>query len=259
MAPAKGEGAARRRRRGRALLIPATLLLLAAGGCGDDASTDVPPPSTSERADTVPILQRAAESQDICYGWRLQDGGTVVSVGSNLGDAVAVRDNASCPRWVEVVAEVDYTAESSEREDSARIRVESIGITDVADLVYVRDGLQRFGLTEDAFIDEPGWAICRAATMLPLLVAEVGAASPAATPSATPAGDRSPLPAAGNDFWRDRWAGLLGGVGLLLFGGALAAVGAVLRRRHDRPGIPGQRDKSARDATPASGRTRESA
>lgn len=252
-----------RGRRGRSarcrFLLPAALLLLAVGGCGDDGGTTVPAPTAAERSDTVPILQRAAQSQGICYGWRLQDGTNVVSVGSNLGEAVAVRDNPSCPRWVEVVATVNYPPQSSEREDSAQIQVVSVGDTDTADLNYVRDGLDRFGLTEKVFIDDPGWAVCRAAVSLPLLVAERGLAGPVPVDTAAPAAAPSPLPGAGSDFWRDRWSGLLAAAGLLLLGVALLTAGLMQRRRRRRPAVPARREGAADAAAPTSGRTQERA
>jgi hypothetical protein len=199
-------------------------------GLGNDSSTDVPAPEVAERADTVPILARAADSQGICYGWRLADGSTTVNVGSNLGDGIAVGDgDPRCPRWAEVAVSVTYTPESSEASDSWSL---SVRTSDNLDFLGSSDDFARFGLDGDAFLDEPGSATCQAATMLPLLLAEDGVASPVPPPTAgDPAATPSPLPDAGSDFWRDRWGYLLAATGLLLVAGALIAVGWVARRR----------------------------
>jgi hypothetical protein len=178
----------------------------------------------------------------------------VTSVGSNLGDGIAVGEDPRCPRWIEVEADVTYTSESSEASDSATIRVNGSDDIDTGDLYTIGRGLERFGLDDDAFIDDPGWAVTRAATTLPLLAAEAGVAEPAATPTATPTAAPSPLPAAGNDYWRDRWGGLLAAAGLLLLAALFVTVGVVQRRRQLRGVVPAQRAGAE-----AAGRTREEA
>ncbi|MEU2660911.1 hypothetical protein [Micromonospora sp. NBC_01740] len=200
-------------------------------GGGDD----VLPPTSQERGDTVPILQRSSASQGICYGWVLRDfyEYTDLSVGSNLGEGVAVEENAACPRWVQVVAQVAYTSESSESNDFARITVEASDDVSATAQLRMESGLERLGLTEDAFVDEPGWAVTRAAVSLPLLAAEAGLVEPAATPAAATA-DAPPLPDAGSDLWRDRWGYLLAAVGLLLFTALLFAAGFWQRGRQRR-------------------------
>jgi hypothetical protein len=224
-------------------------------------STDVPAPAADERADTVPLLKAAADSQGVCYGWRLYDYSTQIDAGSNLGDRVAVRDDERCPRWLEVSAVVRYTSSSSESSDSATVSVGGSADIDPADLWTVVRGLDRFGLDSDAFVDDPGWAITRAATVLPLLAAEAGLAEPVdpptagpAAPAADPAAAPSPLPAAGNDLWRDRWRYLLTGVGMLLLAALFVTVGVVKRRRQLRGVVPAQRAGAE-----AAGRTRETA
>ncbi|KWV31548.1 hypothetical protein [Micromonospora rifamycinica] len=212
----------------------------------DSGGTTVPAPAADERADTVPLLVQAAESQGICYGWRLErSSGAEVSVGSNLGDGVPVTEDARCPRWVEVRARVMYTAESSESNDWATVTVSGSGDFSRADLYAVDTGLTRFGLHEDVFVDDPGWAICRAAVALPLLVAETGAAPPAATPSADPDAVAAPLPDTGSDFWRDRWGTVLAAAGLLLVAALLITVGFVQRGRQ-RAAAPAGRTRGTR-------------
>ncbi|MFG1886592.1 hypothetical protein ACGFIR_01805 [Micromonospora sp. NPDC049051] len=222
-----------------------------------DGGDDVLPPTSQERRDTVPILQRSSASQGICYGWVLQDYYEYadLSVGSNLGDGVAVEENAACPRWVQVVARVAYTPESSESNDFARVRVETSDDVPASTRLRMENGLERLGLTEDAFVDEPGWAVTRAAVSLPLLAAEAGLVDPAPTPTAATA-EPAPLPEAGSDLWRDRWGYLLAAVGLLLFAALLFAAGFWQRSRQRRKGAGGQ-GKASATAVPARGRTPE--
>ncbi|MEO3927217.1 hypothetical protein ABGB07_25610 [Micromonosporaceae bacterium B7E4] len=203
----------------------------------DDDSTVVSPPEPAERTDTVTLLQRAHTTQQICYGWRLRTGAAAygaapVSVGSNLGDNVAVdSDPARCPRWVEVDAAVWYTSASSESNDSASYRVSSS--TDLAHIDFDR-GLQRLGVDADRFVDDPGWAVCQAAVLLPLLVSETGSGSAARAVTPAAGAAPSPLPDPGNDFWRDRWVLLLGAAGLFLLTALFLAIG-VFERRHQAP------------------------
>lgn len=220
--------------------------LLALGACvatsfGGDNSTTVPTPTATERTDTVAVLERASASQGICYGWQLHDSnGRVVNVGSNLGDGVPVEfDPVRCARFIEVIADVTYTSSSSELNDSARVRVTSSADLTASGFVA---GLERLGVDNDAFIDEPGWSICRAAVFLPLLAAEADLVPPMPAGTADPAGNAAPpatgstpaaLPDAGSDIWRDRWPYLLGAAALLLVTVLMVAIGW-FERRHQR-------------------------
>lgn len=201
----------------------------------DSSSSIVPPPTATERADTVAVLKRNAEAQGICYGWQLQESGQVISVGSNLGDGVPVASGGpTCPRWVQINANVTWTSSSSELSDYASIWMESSRDIDTTDILGVQRELERFGLTNDVFIDDPGWATTRAAVVLPLLMVERGAVGPVPADTAAPAAAPSPLPAAGNDLWRDRWGYTLAVAGLLLVTALLFTVGFVQRRRQRR-------------------------
>ncbi|WP_247658363.1 hypothetical protein [Micromonospora sp. U56] len=218
---------------------------------GDDGSDTVPPPTAQERGDTVPILQRSTASQGVCYGWELKDYfgyGDPVSVGSNLGDGVAVEDNPACPRWLQVSVRIYYPSESSESDDNAYVDVNGSSGFSAAELLRIANGLGRLGVTEKVFIDDPGWAVTRAAVMLPLLAVEAGAVEPAATP-APAAAEPSPLPEPGSDLWRDRWGYLLAAGGLLLVTGLLVTVGVVQRRRQRRGGGPAKRPGAETAAT----------
>ena len=236
------------------VIIGVTVGACVLGAITGDSDTTVPAPAADERSGTMPILQAAADSQGICYGWRLLDGYDPVSVGSNLGEGTPVEDAAGCARWIEVTANVFYTSSSSESNDSAAIRARGSSDIEFSDLSAIESGLGRFGLDEDAFVDEPGWAVTRAATMLPLLATERGLADPAAVLTAEPATPAAPLPDAGSDFWRDRWVLLLTTVGLFLAAALFIAVGVRQRNRQRREAGPAQRA----GAGPA-GRTREEA
>lgn len=232
------------------VVVGVVVVVCAVGAFSGDSDTSVPAPAADERSGTVPILRVAADSQGICYGWELLDVYDEVSVGSNLGDGTTVVDAPGCARWIAVSANVRYTSSSSESEDSATIRIKGSDDIEFADLAAIETRLGRFGLDEDAFLDDPGWAVTRAATILPLLAAERGLAEPAATPTAAPSTAAAPLPDAGNDFWRDRWAYLLSSVGLFLLAALFLAVGVRQRRRH-RGRVPAQRARAG-----AAGRTR---
>ncbi|MGW4462245.1 hypothetical protein [Micromonospora sp. NPDC004704] len=235
------------------LAVVGMILLDRADGETGGGGTAVPPPDPTERADTVVLLSNAHQTQQICYGWELHGQISKVSVGSNLGDGVAVEaDPTRCPRWVKVIADVVYTSESSEASDHASFWVTSSD--DLSGIDYV-EGLGRFGLTNDDFLADPGWAICRAAVFLPLLVAESGAApavpvktgpDPSASPQAAPAA----LPDAGSDFWRDRMAQVLGAGFLFLISVLLVAIGWFERRHQRRPGTKPKKPSTGTGVSP---------
>lgn len=222
----------------RARAVAILLIILASGGlvaAGVSAlvlsgpldaggGSTVPVPTAEMIEQTTAQLAGASAAQGVCYGWRLNDSATTLSQGSNLGPQVPVdADPVRCPRWIEVRAAVTYTSPNSELEDSASVQLVAEGVP-----VPPVTALDRFGLTTQAFIDDPAWAACRAALALPLLVAESGAASPAPTATAAaPAG--AAVPRAGSDFWRARWPHAVGGAALLAGGALLAGIGLVVR------------------------------
>ncbi|MEU8313576.1 hypothetical protein [Micromonospora sp. NPDC048887] len=226
------------------------VFVCAIGVFGGDSDTSVPAPAADERSGTVPILKAATDSQGICYGWELLDVYDDVSVGSNLGDGTTVIDAPGCPRWIAVSANVRYTSSSSESEDYATIQIKGSEDIEYSELYAIETGLGRFGLDGGAFLADPGWAVTRAATILPLLAAERGLAGPAAPPAAGPSTPSAPLPDAGSDFWRDRWLYILSSAALFLLAALFIAVGVRQRRRH-RGGVPAQRAGAG-----AAGRTR---
>jgi hypothetical protein len=204
--------------------------LLVLGGCGTDDGPIWPADGSLQR-ETAAELARATAAQGICYGWHLDDGRAEVS-GSNLGATTPVdSDPGRCPRWVQVRASVLYQPESSDADDTAIVDVRTSG--DVRVGPDVRASLNRFGLDENAFLDDPAWAVSRAALALPLLTAEAGAAEPAPTPTAAPAAPRAIDPA-GSDFWRDRLWFLVFAGGFFLAALLLVVLGLFGRRANRR-------------------------
>jgi hypothetical protein len=222
-------------------VLAACAAALTAGlaGCATGGGVDASPADL--RRETTAQLAKATAAQGVCFGWRLDSTDpTEASRGSNLGDNVPVdSDPGRCPRWVEVDAMINYVPESSESEDSAAVSVRTS--PNISTGLAIKDNLARFGLDEQAFVDDPTWAVSRAALALPLLTAESGAAEPAPTPAGPAAAAPSPLPAAGSDFWRDRLAFVLAAAGIGLVAVLFGVVGLLLRRRRP-PGVPaGQR------------------
>lgn len=223
----------------RALAAGACLVLLGLAGCSDDLSVAMP--EAKDRQEITAQLARAAQAQGTCYGWVLDGGaGNSTSQGSNLGENVAVEsDPERCPKWVRVRASVWYAPESSESSDSASVWVDTYPATTAGATIV--SGLERLGLNEEAFIDDPALAISRAVLALPLLTAEAGVVDPAPTPSARPSAPPPTLEKAGNDFWRDRWVYLVVGLTLLAFAGLFVFIGVrqgagqARRRKVGRP------------------------
>lgn len=227
--------------------VIALVALLIISPPGGDDSAVVPAPDAQMRAQTAASLARAGEAQGVCYGWHLISEGRTVSRGSNLGPDTAVdSDFDRCPRWIQVEATVWYTAASSEASDGAYSRITSSGVA-----APPVSRLDRFGLTADAFIDEPDRAVCQAALVLPLLAAESGSVPPAPTtptdppPTDTDTAMPTALPDAGSDFWRDRWAPVLGGAFLLLIAALTVAIGWFERQHQRRRPVPVSRTGTA--------------
>lgn len=210
-------------------LLAAAGLAVGLAACSDGGGLTVPVPTAEQRSELVAQLAQASKAQGICYGWRLEGTGGALSQGSNLGDDVPVDSESTCRSWVEVRASVSYVSDSSEAEDSAYFEVATSPELTIAD--QLRDGLSRFGVDEDAFVDDPALAISVAALSLPLLTAESGAAKPAPTPSAAPAAQPRALEQAGGDFWRDRWVFVLVTAGIVVVAGLTTVMGLLVRRR----------------------------
>ncbi|MDQ3931804.1 MAG: hypothetical protein M3252_03065 [Actinomycetota bacterium] len=120
-------------------------------------------------------LAEAAEEQEICYGWEVdvwdgQTGQRLADVGSGAGPGVRV-DRQACSRWMALVAEVSYAAETSESEDSATMWIES-NLPDVS-----TERLRELGISDgDLLGDRDDAALFNAVNALPLLAAQSGLA-----------------------------------------------------------------------------------
>jgi hypothetical protein len=199
----------------RALALAALFLFATPGLAAADVIFD--PADADELA---AVLAEATDEQGVCYGWNVRVDNVGVpedSVGSNSGAGVPI--DSSCAKHVELTAQITYTSESSESEDSASFDVSSSpGGPTKADLDAL--DLDWDGLTGE----DPDVVIGKAVTALPLLAADKGMAKPiAAAPEtgAAPA-DAQLTDDPGSDWWRGRGGAVLWGVGLLLAGGVFA-------------------------------------
>ncbi len=210
-----------------ALVLP--LLLAAPGTAAADVIFD-----PADADDLAATLAEAYTDQGVCYGWHVtvdNVGSPQESVGSNFGAGKTV-SSGSCAKKVEFTANITYTSESSESEDSASYDVSStpagVGRDDLDALDIDFDGLTG---------EDPDVAIGKAVTALPLLAADKGLAKAlAASPdTASAPADAQLTDDPGSDWWRERGGMLLWGVGLMLAGGVF--VWWVLRtnRPHRRP------------------------
>ena len=166
-------------------------------------------------------LAEATEAQGICYGWAVQvqdDGGSLTGadVGSNLG--VGKRPSGSaCPKWIMFTANIHYTSESSESEDSSSWDV-------VSNVGIERKLLERLGISGSRLLSgNDDLVILDATRALPALAAEAGLAPPieleAAAAADVPDAD-GPTGSHGSDWTRQYGAPLAVGIVLVLFGAA---------------------------------------
>jgi len=179
------------------------------------------------------VLAEAYADQDVCYGWDVTVDNVGIeeqSVGSNFGAGKTV-DSGSCRASVVFAANITYTAESSESEDSASYSVWSTP----ADVTSA--DLDSLDLDFDELKGEnPDAVIGKAVVALPLLAADKGMAKPlSATPdTATAPADAQLTDNPGSDWWRDRGGMVIWALILMAASGVL--IWAILRmnRRYRR-------------------------
>lgn len=231
--------------------VLATAFLLAAPGA---ASADVifDPADADELA---AILAEATQTQDVCYGWRVtvNDVGAVSeSVGSSAGAGTPVT-SGTCADTVEFTANITYTSESSESEDSASYDlVSSPGGPTRADLDAL--GIDFGELTGE----NPDVVVAKAVTALPLLAADAGLAEPieAAPETGTAPADAQLTDDPGSDWWRSngtelQWAGILIAASLIFAWWVVRSNRRKRRPLNKRAKVAPVRDEPPTDEFPA--------
>ncbi len=217
----------------RLLVVPAAAVAvcLAPGAASADVIFD--PADADELAAT---LADAYEAQGVCYGWSVDVNNVNVpetSVGSNFGAGQPLRDRGECAKSVEFQADITWTSESSESEDSASYQVVSTpsgpSTSDLDSLdIISEDGLAGDNVDSDVY---------KAVAALPLLAADAGIAEPieASPAPESDAGDAVPTDSPGSDFWRQSGMQVLWGVVLLLGAVAFGWYAIRAHRRTARP------------------------
>ncbi|MEV8510411.1 hypothetical protein AB0368_37045 [Actinoplanes sp. NPDC051475] len=186
----------------------------------------VGPPDQDAAAATAAALARATQAQHLCYGWQLDSfergQWLPLSLGSNAGAGVSVRQAPGCERWLVIAAQV-----------SAGTRRNKVVLTvvDSHDESSVRLRIGALGMTEKTFLADTGAGVLRAAGALPLIAAEKGLAQPVPAQPA-PAAVR-PLPPVGSDLFRGRSGSVKVGIPLLFLAlpGYVLLADALRRRR----------------------------
>ena len=245
--------------RPRRLLVPALLASLLVGGPPAAAAELFASVSTTtrdedafigrvDRAELASALADDREAQDVCYGWRIvvrdaSGGPSYVDEGSNAGPYRDV-SAARCPRWLRLAVFVDYTSESSESEDSARVVVESS-----LPRPPTSDDLVAAGVTGSRLKGDDGdQALIDAMDALPLLVARNGNAPyvPFEQARDVPAQDR-PAGDPGDD-WLRATRGTLFLFGFVIVAGVALVVAALYKRATLDPSSPSRRRRRRRAA-----------
>lgn len=216
------------------------------------AQTDEPTGfiSDGDATDLSAALARATEVQGVCYGWQVTVTGaaTANSAGSDAGPGKAP-GGERCRSTVVFRAEVNYTSDSSESEDSASIAV------DAPKGGPTTDDLARLGITPAALLgDNATDAAFNGTAVLPMLMAEKGLAPvvPPRTETQVPADaqvDESP----GGDLARTWGLPLLILAGIALLG-LLGLIWALLSKGRKGRGHSGpERPTTGPPAPPDAG------
>lgn len=220
----------------RALTMGAGVVLALAAGAGVAAAQGDPVFAPQDADELVETLKEAAEGQDICYGWQVSVSdpiaGSSESVGSNFGAGQRLRrSDDQCRNFVEFTANINYTSESSEAEDSASWSVDSSSggpsTTDLDSLELIsQEGL----VGDNVDVD-----VAKAVAALPQLAADKGIAKAIeATPAAEgEAGDAKLTDDPGSDFWRQTGMVLVWG-SLIVVAGIVFGIYAIRGSRRER-------------------------
>ena len=171
-----------------------------------------------DETDLAQTLADAQQEQGVCYGWDILVNGAPGDRGSSLdGPGVPLATDRCAKGYAILRAEVNYTCESCDGEDSAAFTVDSN-----LPRPPTRADLERLGFSAaDLVGDEDDLAVIDMTGALPLLVAERGNAPFVAYERATdvPAQDKA-TNSPGSDLLRDRWPVLVLCLLLLLAGPA---------------------------------------
>lgn len=178
-------------------------------------------------------LAEVTEEQDVCYGWRVairDDGGgdQTPDVGSSLGVGTdPATDATRCERWVRLDADVRFTSDWSDNEDSASIAVASNLKRPPTTGDLAKEGLGAGGLLGDADDD----ALVQMVELLPLFVARNGeAAYVEAEPARTVPDADVATGTPGDDSLRTNGPALIAAGGAVVLGILLIISSFVLRR-----------------------------
>lgn len=211
------------------LLAPAIVALLVAGATPAEARIQF---DEAERSDLIETMQDAADQQRICYGWQLEvddwsgnEGGrdeqrivprTIAAGASQNGDLGA----AGCSNTLEFVANVVYTSESSEIEDSASWYVLGAGIDTGLNVSNAR------------LINDPAAETAAAVLQLPLLAVDLHLAQPLRVEAnETPLGNDEHLSGDPGSDWVRTNMSILIVLGLGLIGAVGLAISAFVSKR----------------------------
>ena len=206
----------------RRLAIAVALLVLLPAGTARAQGIMEP----ADQAELAQSLADAQAEQDVCYGWDVTLNGVRADAGSSTAGPGRPLSPGECAKWAVLVADIVWTCDSCEAEDSAAFDVRS-NLGDAP----TREDLLALGYSDGDLVgEEDDVALFEMVGALPLLAAQRGNAAPVAfeTPSAAvPETDR-PENSPGSDFLRTRWPVLLLCVGLIALGPAYL----LFARRH---------------------------
>ena len=185
-------------------MIRAALLALALlAAVAAPAAAQAPLLAAEDAVDLTNELADAQAEQGVCYGYVARINGLPTDVGSSTGGPGEELTTAACPNgFAQLVADITYTCDSCEAEDSAAVAIES-SLPDAP----VPEDLEQLGLNAGDLVgDEDDTALIHMVAAMPLLVADKGGARPVAfdVPEQVPATDRA-TNSPGSDFLRESW------------------------------------------------------
>ena len=185
----------------RAAVLLAALVALLAGAAPASAQVSLLAPE--DAADLTNSLADAQDAQGVCYGYVVRINGIETDLGSSTeGPGRPLAVDGCTGGWTQLEADLTYTCDTCEGEDSASVAVnssfpEEIDVSELEALGWSSGDL--LGEQDDV-------ALIGMVGVLPLLNAELGNAEFVDYELArdVPAADR-PTGSPGSDFLRERW------------------------------------------------------